>query len=207
MVGIVPGVQSILTARQELAKRIVVSSGLAQKVKMLEGLDAGELQTKLDTSVLSFPILLPYQSSLSMLSTVLSRHNITLTDIKFTATKTQTGSALGIDLSINGPYSSLNLFLVDLEKSAPLVAVKSIEARKTSKPNVLLADTRYSATVNIAIGYEKPPSTIGKASEPLPNISQDLEKAVATLRTFEAFKPELLSDSGSIQPADSLFPE
>jgi len=203
--GIFPGIMAINNGRKKLLDLKTVAGSLSYKAAALENLDQTSLSQKVDLSVSALPLTIPYQTSIQMLSTLLTNSGLEINDLQVAKPAGSAGSVLNIEMSLKGDFEKINELLTNFGRSIPLVAVKTVELSRSRQSGgedkeIFLAD------VKLFLFYDKPPKTIGKPSELLPSISAEFEKALRTLQSFTVYKysPGDISTSNQA-PAERLF--
>lgn len=205
--GIIPGVGAIRNGRREISQRQEVISILSQKSDYLTSLDEATLSLQVQQGVEAIPLLLPYQSSLGMLLALSSRHAIGFEELEFSREFSQDKPSLLIHLAIVGTYQSIHSFIIDLYRMLPLSLLHEIDLSQMT-PGSVAGDSPslYRAEISLTVASDKPPASIGKPSDRLPVLTNDMKDALRTIQGFETISLDFaLPTSG--EPVKSLFPE
>ena len=169
---------------------------LQTKLLSLEALDETSQADTLDTALAALPLEEPFRESLLNLDTLLIRHQIGVSQIKVEPA----ADNLSIKFMTNGPLSGIRNFIADADKILPVSAAASIEAAKR--------DDVYQAEIVVKFFFKLPPKTIGRASDPLPQITADHLKTLNLLSTFEQIRPASTDDPNlDLAGTTRLFPE
>lgn len=199
--GIV-GTQKIFEERKLLTELHATVNTLNMKAALLKNTDENQLDGQIKTAISSLPLLAPYQETLSLLFSLFIRHNVGVSELKFSSVLSKGKTLMNVELSLVGEYQSIRSFLESLDHSVPLISVNSLKfVRKVSSATEGL----YGANISLLVNQDPAPKTIGKASDPLPKISPDLEKVLSTLRGFTSFQIQTSGQSSEMTPATTLF--
>lgn len=208
IIAIVPGVSAIFQGNKKAADLRSTRMMLAHKAESLQSLDPVSLEDQLRIGMSALPLTLPYQSTLSMLSTLLVNHGLGIIQLSFATEPLLKESILSIKMTVLGSYASLKNFLEATQLSLPLVAVRSLEITQltnaTAEPT---ADTLFSSDIVMVVYHRKPPASIGKPSDPLLTAEGEMQKTLRQLQGFEMFGNETSIASTSSLPVENLFPQ
>lgn len=201
----VPQFNQLKTDDQILSDQKKALNLLQTKLSMLQSLDESSQTVTLNTALAVLPLDEPFRESLLSLETLLVRHQISASQIKVETA----ADNLSIKFTASGLMSSLQNFITDVGKILPISAAASIEASKSyNSETASVSATAYNAEMLVQIFFKSPPKTIGRASDPLPQITADHLKTLNLVSEFEQIQPTTPDDSSSdLNGSPRLFPE
>lgn len=180
---------------QVLSDRQKAAGILQAKLSSLGALDESSQAETLETALSALPLEEPYLEALLNLDTLLIRHQVRVSQIKVESA----ADNLSIKFMGLGPLSGIRDFIAAADKILPISAVASIEAAR--------ADDDYQAEIVVQIFFKPPPTTIGRAADPLPPVTADHLKTLNLLSQFEKIRPPAAGPETDIAGATRLFPE
>ncbi len=180
---------------QVLSDRQKAANILQAKLSSLGALDEISQGEILETAVSALPLEEPFLEALLNLDTLLIRHQIGVSQIKVESASDN----LSIKFMGTGPLSGIRDFIAAADKILPLSAAASIEAAR--------GEDVYQAEIVVKIFFKSPPKTIGRASDPLPQITADHLKTLNLLSRFEKIRPAAGDPNLDFAAAPRLFPE
>lgn len=181
---------------QVLSDRQKAAGILQAKLSSLGALDESSQAETLETALSALPLEEPYLEALLNLDALLFRHQIRPSQIKVESA----ADNLSIKFMSSGPLSGIRNFIADADKILPLSAVASIEAARGENDD-------YQAGIVVQIFFKPPPTTIGRAADPLPPVTADHLKTLNLLSQFEKIRPPAAGPETDISGATRLFPE
>lgn len=197
--AIVPGVQRVLTVRQQDEELKQTAATLTSKVAVLQGTNETNLENQLKTALAALPIVAPYQQTLALLFSLLPAYNLGIIDLKFLSAQGD-GAAVDVILTTSGDYDSLKTFVSKLNTSIPLVTTHGVKLTRKVESD------EYTAEIALRVQQAPAPKTIGKVSDPLPPISADFEKTLTALQSSQSFGLQTSqTESGGAASAATLF--
>lgn len=192
----VPQFDKMKVDEQVLSDRQKAAAILQAKLSTLGALDETAQTQTLETAVAALPLEEPFRQALLNLDTLVSRHQIEVSQIKVEAA----ADNLSIKFTGAGPLSNIREFVAAADGVLPLSAAASLEAARGVDD--------YQAEIVVRIFFRPPPTTIGRASDPLPQITADHLKTLNLLSQFEQIRPAASGDSNlDFAGATRLFPE
>lgn len=206
-IGIIPGVKRIIDERTKANEMNKIAVLLTSKVNVLESTDEKELEDQIKIAIASLPLVTPYQQSLSMIFSLLTKYGLSISELRFSSALDRGKSQIDVSSAISGDYVSLKAFLTDLNGSAPLVSVNSVRlsrnvgGQQTNESPIQL----FLVEISMRVHQDPPPKTIGKPSDQLPQISTELEKTLRTLQGLQSYQLQTSGSSGGFIPATTLF--
>lgn len=205
LVIVVPQFNQLKTDDQLLSDRQKASSVLQTKLSSLESLDESSQTETLETALSALPLEEPLRQSLLNLGSLLDRHQIAASQIKIEFA----ADNLLINFIGLGSMSSLQNFITDAGKILPISAIASIQSSKIDDSTIASnSASNYGSEILIRIFFKPPPQTIGRSSDPLPQLTADHLKTQGLLSEFEQIQPAPTDDSNLNPPGSSrLFPE
>lgn len=205
MVGVIPAFNNYREAGRLLKDKQKNQDQLTAKMDSLNNIDEFQQDRELRLAIQSLPALAPYQQTLTLLDELSKVRNITISGLEITSSK----EAILLKLTAVGELIKLEEFAKILNRSLPVSATNKIELSKSSASQEASPSASYSAELEIAFQFKPTPQTVGKASDPLPVISGNLEQALKQLREFNvsASKAPLSADQVSTDRVSKLFPD
>lgn len=206
-IGIIPGVKRLIDGRAKVNEMNKIAAMLTSKVNVLESTDEKELEDQIKIAITSLPLVTPYQQSLSMIFSLLTKYGLRISELRFSTTLDRGKEQIDVSSAISGDYVSLKSFLTDLNGAAPLVSVKSVKLSRNVGDQQANESPIQSFLVEISmrVHQDPPPKTIGKPSDPLPQISTELEKTLRTLQGLQSYQLQTSGSSGGFMRATTLF--
>ncbi len=192
---------SLADARRKLADRTPQAQRLANKVAQLSNMDAGQMQDELEKAVRALPTSLPYEATLSLLSTLIEEDHLGVTGLTMLGETRENETVLAVDVKVVGSYDSINQFLTQLEQATPLATVRTIEITQRNSAGEG-QQIQYQSIVDLAVHQSPPPKTIGKASDPLPSLSSPMQHALDVIADFKTFATG--QSGGELTPGKSV---
>lgn len=203
VVGIIPGVEVISISRKKLADRRGVSAALSNKAQILESLDRSLLERNVALMIDALGVTVPYQATLGKIMNLSSRHQVSITQMQFSGI---VKSPLELTLEVVGDFNNLEAFIRSVANSLPLMSVKDVTLSFVSAPDEAETLGIYRLSLIVGIYFSHLPESIGKASEPLPDISRDLENKLTKIRDYENFRVTASRPVESDSTIETLFP-
>lgn len=174
---IYPQVIALITNQKNVSDLISRSKSLEVKAQELESIDEEDLSRKVDYVFSSYPESADFGSVIGLIQTIVSQSGFVATSISVgtSVNKLPNAQSYSIKLDITGPKSLLNILLSNIEKSARLIRVSSIE--------VTNSQNQQSVTValNLDILYSPVPTSFGSVDSPLPQLTQKDEQILSIL--------------------------
>lgn len=206
-IGIIPGVKRIIDERVKANEVNKIAALLASKVNVLESTDEKELEDQIKVAIASLPLVAPYQQSLSMIFSLLTKYGLHISELRFSTASDRGKEQVDVSSAISGDYTSVKAFLTDLNGSAPLVSVNSVRLSRNIGGQQVNESPIQSFLVEMSmrVHQDSPPKTIGKPSDPLPQISTELEKTLRTLQGLQSYQLQTSTSSGGFMRATMLF--
>ena len=204
LVVTVPQFNQLKTDDRVLSDRQKAVSILQTKLSSLEALDEISQGQTLETALSALPLEEPFRESLLNLDTLLIRHQIGVSQIKVEPA----ADNLSIKFMTNGLLPDIRNFIADADKILPISATASVETARIQ--DELASDSAfvYQAEIVVKFFFKLPPKTIGRASDPLPQITADHLKTLNLLSTFEQIRPASTDDPNlDLAGTTRLFPE
>ncbi len=193
---VVPQFDRMKIDNQVLSDRQKAAGILQAKLSALEALDETVQSQTLETAVSALSLEEPFREALLNIGTLPGRHQIEVSQIKVDTA----ADNLSIKFMGTGPLSNIREFIADVDKILPLSTAASIEAVR--------GEDAYQAEIVVKIFFRPPPETIGRASDPLPQITADHLKTLNLLSQFEQIRPASSGDPNlDFVGAVRLFPE
>lgn len=201
----VPQFDQLKTDGQLLSDRKKSAHLLQAKLAVLQSLDESSQAVTVDTAVAALPLDEPFRQSLLNLDALLARHQINASQIKVESA----ADNLSIKIIGTAPMSSLQNFITDANQILPISAVAGIQASRVDNSTAASnSASAYSTEIIVQIFFKSPPKTIGRASDPLPQITADHLKTLNLLSRFEQIRPASTDDlESNLAGAPRLFPE
>ena len=198
-----PQFNRLKTDNQVLSDRQKAITVLQTKLSSLEALDETSQADTLDTALAALPLEEPFRESLLNLDTLLIRHQIGVSQIKVEPA----ADNLSIKFTSLGPLSGIRNFIADADKILPISATAFVETARIQDEIASDSAFVYQAEIVVKIFFQPPPTTIGRVSDPLPQITADHLKTLGLLTGFERISPPLPDSSSEFTAAPRLFPE
>ena len=205
LIMVVPQFNQLKTDDQLLSDRQKASSILQTKLSSLESLDEASQTVTLNTTLAALPLDEPFRQSLLNLDVLLVRHQINASQIKVESA----ADNLSIKFIALGSMSSLQNFITAAAKILPISAITDIQSSRIHD-SAIASDSAsvYQSEISIRIFFKPSPKTIGRTSDPLPQLTADHLKTQGLLSEFEQIQPASPDDSNlSLPGASRLFPE
>lgn len=201
--GLVPGWIDLQIAQRSLMERTTIASLLERKAAQLESLDEGELEQQARDATLAVPIVIPYQQVLNEIASTTTRYALAVKELVLTSERRPDSAALVVHLSLVGTREKISGFVGNLYRLVPLVTVQSLEFSRTSasEENTTLS----TAKLTMKFHHAALPLSIGKASEPLPTMTDEIRRVLLSLREYESISVTP-GDTAPFTPLDRLFP-
>lgn len=174
--AIYPQTVKLLDNRRLAEELINKSKFLETKVAALESYDEEDLSRKVGLVISSYPADKDFGNILGVLQQQARQFgfDIVSASLGSTAGKLENTESYEVKLEITGMRTLLSSFLNNLENSARLIRVKSIDVSSVST-------SALGVTLSVEVLYAKTPQTFGSADSPLPTLSQKDEDMLTTL--------------------------
>lgn len=201
--GLVPGWIDLETVQRKLSERANIATTLERKAVQLDSVDEGELEQQVRDATLAVPIVIPYQQVLNQIASSTTKYALGVKEMVLTSEQGKDGTALGVHLSVVGTRDGVSGFVGSLYRSVPLATLENLELSRALVGNV--NDAQYSAKLAMKFHHAALPRSIGKPSEALPKMTDEMQRVLESLRTYEVVSIAPLEEAGSFVPLDRLF--
>lgn len=189
-------VSGLLLLRPRIEKIALLQRGLKQKEKRLvqlaakktslEGLDQAELSSRSEIMAKVFPSEKDFPLVVFVLKKLTERNNLEITSLQVSPGEIATVSAqpkkgpplLSFTIEISGQMSNLKEFLTQVTKTAPLMILHQVEFNLVEGGTALAKLTLESPFLSL-------PATLGRAEQPLSQITPQEEKILQELSQFD----------------------
>lgn len=167
-----------LIADQKVADELFGKSTLlATKVQALESYNESDLSQKVNVTLASLPTNKDFSNIFGVLEQLTSQSGFSINSISLgnTAGKVGNVNSYEVKLEMKGIKILLPVLLSNLEKSARLIRISSIDIAVDSASQV--------ANISLAVQvlYDPPPQNFGTPDSPLPELSQQDEAIISSL--------------------------
>ncbi len=191
-----PKIADIFKARRDLTSNKKRLTTLTEKASVLEGLAEVELNEKVNDVLRVLPVEKDVAKNIFVLKRLaldagLVFGGVNLSEVgeistESAKTKLTQGAilpSLSFNVSLIGSQDRVKNFLVDLEKTAPLMKVAQLTiSQKKENPS--------ETTILIESFYLSLPKTIGKLETPIASVNREEENVLLKVAEFKSFRDE-----------------
>lgn len=174
--AIYPQTAKLIANQRTQGELKVRSDFLEVKAQTLESFDVFDLSSKAEYALYSLPQEKDFGNVIGLLQLIVARSNFVVNTINLEGGggKEAGSQSYNVRMEINGPESLLPALLRNIESSARLMKVTSIDISSKS-------DRTVDAVLGIEILFSPVPPTFGSIDSPLPQLSGEDEDLLTTL--------------------------
>lgn len=170
---IYPQIIKLLGNQKDLGELMNKSSFLASKVSALESLDGEDLSKKVSYALFSYPQDKDFGYVIGLLQNISSESGFNVISISL-SDSAKGGQSYSVKMELTGPASLLPILTSNIENSARLMRVVSLE---TSNKDI----NTVSVSASVDVLYSSLPKSFGSEDSPLPTLSEGDQQLLTKL--------------------------
>lgn len=201
-VVILPKIFEIFKLKSEMVIQNEEIIQLKQKLSDLQTLSDADLTASSELLLEALPPQKDFYKYSYSLHKLFEKNNVTMTDLSLSLgvkeeVVTTSPLALLFNIDFTGTFTDLKNLIKDIDQSLPLFALDSIRFNSVSASES--ATLPFEGKMAVKSFYLPLPKTLGNASKSLPKISNQDQKLIEDLGSYNRYKPETSSgESGSV---------
>jgi len=174
---IFPQIAKLISNNQQLGRMNQSLTSLEVKAQQLDTLDEAEIGRKLSISLTALPKDQDFVQTVGVIQSIVSLSSFSLASLQFGQSPPGNlgASAFAVKVEVSGPKIALPQLLESIESSQRVMKVTSLEVATTPSGDIV------NVSMSIIAFYSSIPQSLGAIDAPLPKLTEEDEKLIATL--------------------------
>lgn len=195
---IVPGINNILSSRQEITAKEQVRDLYDQKIKVLTNQNVPEIKKDLTNSLLAIPSSYDSPSLLNALEKIATASGVAFSGLQFSqssannnSTAAQTATKNTFALSTTSDYAHIIALFRNFENTLPLFTIENMGLRSGGE-----GSTDLSLSFGISSFYQSLPTTLGEKTSTVVDLSEGQKELLKELEGYSNYP--LIPDTSGV---------